>query len=177
MSKALAAAAIASAALSAGATVMAARQQAQQRKAELALMRQQAEERKKVLQADALAKENEIRRQTKKTIAKINAARPFQARDTFGTTSVLAGIREEKRLAEEDIRQVKIQGLLAQRADQFQVARANIAASGARSAVGIAAVRGIGTIGSAVARNAGAFTQPSTSTPIVAAPRSAIDLD
>ena len=96
--KALAAAAIASSVLSAGATVMAARQQAKQRKAELALMRQQAEERKKVLQADALAKENEIRRQTKKTVAKINASRPFQSRDTFGTVSVLAGIRAEKKI-------------------------------------------------------------------------------
>ena len=164
MAKALAVAAIASAAISAGATVMAARNTAKQRKAELALMRQQAEERKKVLQADALAKENEIRRQTGKTIAKINAARPYQARDTFGTVSILAGIREEKRLAEEDIRQVKIQGLLAQRQDQFQVARANITASAARSAVGIAALKAVGTIGSAAAGNPAAFGGSSGST-------------
>ena len=161
MTKALAAAAIASAAVSAGATVMAAKQQANARKAELALMQQQAAERKKAIQADMLAQENEVRRQTKKTIAKINAARPYQARDTFGTTSVLAGIREEKRLAEQDIRDLNIKGLLSIRSDQIAVGRSAIAASSARSAVGIAAVQGIATVGSAAAKYGSAFTDAS----------------
>jgi hypothetical protein len=154
-------AAIAASAASAGAQVIQANNAAKARAAEAALMRQQAEERKAAIQLDMLDKENEIRRQTGKTIAKIKASRPYQSRDTFGTTSVLAGIREEKRLAEQDINQVKRQGLLSIRNDQFQVARANLSASSARSQVGIAVVKGIASVGASAAKS-GVFSSSPT---------------
>tara|TARA_R110000824_G_scaffold77915_1_gene196828 strand:- start:269 stop:808 length:540 start_codon:yes stop_codon:yes gene_type:complete len=144
--------------VSTAATVISAKQQSKAAAAAAALAQQQAEERKAIIQADMLDKENEILRNQGRTLATIRNRRPHDAGGILnaGTQSVKAGIKEEIKLGDRDIRNVKIQGLSAIRQDQFSVAKADLQAAGARSRFGMSVLKGIGTIGLAAGK-AGAF--------------------
>tara|TARA_R100000458_G_C8278337_1_gene254379 strand:+ start:8522 stop:9067 length:546 start_codon:yes stop_codon:yes gene_type:complete len=161
--EALVVASIAGSVLSAGATVMAAKNQADSAKAAAALARRQQEERKAIIQADMLDKENEILRQKDRTLSSIHAQRPFNADPTgMGSGHIRAGINEEIRLADASIRSMKIQGLQSIRTGQFDVAGAELTAAGARSRVGTAV---IGALGSVAATSAKAGVTLNTGSP------------
>ncbi len=150
---------VAAAVVSTAATVMQAKSQSKAAAAAAALAQQQAEERKAIIQADMLDKENEILRNQGRTLATIRNRRPHDAGGILnaGTESVKAGIREEIRLGDRDIRNVKIQGLSTIRQDQFSVAKADLTAAGAKSNFGLSIIKGVGTIGAAGAK-AGLFS-------------------
>tara|TARA_R100000152_G_C6775251_1_gene203542 strand:- start:1406 stop:1942 length:537 start_codon:yes stop_codon:yes gene_type:complete len=145
--------AITSAAMSAAASVKAAKDQASSAKHAAALARLQQEERKAIIQADMLDKENEILRQKDRTLSSIHAQRPFNADPTgMGSGHIRAGINEEIRLADASIRSMKIQGLQSIRTGQFDVAGAELTAAGARSRVGTAIISGIGSVAATSAK-------------------------
>jgi hypothetical protein len=147
----LAAVSVGSAVVSSAAQVSAAKAQASAASAAANLAQAQQAERSAIIQADILDKENEIIRQRNRTVASIHAQRPFQ--ETFtGTGHIKAGIDEEIRLADSDIRSIKIQGLQQIRDGEFAVKGAQITAAGARSKVGSSILAGIGTVGKAVTK-------------------------
>ena len=151
--EALVAASIAGSVLSAGATVMAAKNQAASAKAAAALARRQQEERKAVIQADMLDKENEEIRQRNRTLASIRAQRPFNSDPSgLGSGHVRAGINEEIRLSEASIKSMKIQGLMQIRTGEWDVAGAELTAAGARSRVGTAVLGAIGSVAATSAK-------------------------
>ena len=148
--------AVGSAAISGVAGVAAAKSQANAAAQAAALAQQQQQERAAIIQADILDKENEILRQRNRTIASIHAQRPFQETQT-GTGHIKPGVDEEIRLANSDIRSIKIQGLQQIREGQFDVVGAQITAAGARSNVGSAVLSAVGSVGKAAAKSGLSF--------------------